>query len=878
MKRQTFLRSTLCLLMAWICNVAWAQTFVEPVTGGFYKLKGDNNAGKPWLTNQLSGSSIVVSANEADAAIFEKTATGLKDVATGKYLGMSGSVVSLVANEANITIGQYNDNNATGNGVKYSIKVTNGSYMYNNNSDGKTHESSDWITNIERYWGFVEAKDVKHLVQLSNGCSYEVHGQRGFIYANDDNKPAAVNNADGNTSNDIEFDADNSKHHFAIVKYEDNYYLYNVGTEKFLVRNGNNGVALSDIPAETVTIEASNNATYPWIVKLGGAMINISNGGGHTNSVRIAGTSGPDEGARWAITKVGDFDPAHAIWVIENYDRQLPVKVFVDGLEANNPNTHFGSVRATSESGAALTKLLRGQADALTMVNYDGTKTNTIDFTRAYRGFEFQGFYVGDRDLGDSFTLTEEMKNSISEENPLVVKFNATDDVTLWYDDDPFSYRIPAIGKTSTGRLIAVSDYRYSLDDIGRSNYGTATPGIDLVIRMSDDNGKTWGETKTIAKCSGVRGANDCAYGDAAIAVVGQKVLVMGAAGDVMFGSGSATAHNRTVRILSEDNGANWTQPQDISETLFIGEDATIKNGYTAFFGSGKLAVDENYNNTDNARIYGAMLIKKEGYGNAIYVIYTDDFGVTWSILGGSQTPVTTNDEPKVEILPSGQILLSVRRGGGRQFNVFTYSDKATNAGTWNSNVNGCGNGGSNTCNGEIYVVDAKKANGDAVKLLLQSQPKGGGGLYDRRDVTIWYKEITDVAYTSSEIAGNWIEGMQVSSQLSSYSTMVLQNDGKIAFFFEEAPCYGDDYAKGYSMVYVPLTIEGITKGNYFSPNADLTTERTINAVLTDAQGNDYRCQVQSGLTGIAAALTTQYPYITLGNNANIGVENGVYT
>ena len=44
---------------------------------------------------------------------------------------------------------------------------------------------------------------------------------------------------------------------------------------------------------------------------------------------------------------------------------------------------------------------------------------------------------------------------------------------------------------------------------------------------------------------------------------------------------------------------------------------------------------------------------------------------------------------------------------------------------------------------------------------------------------------------------------------------MALQNNGKIAFFFEEAPCYGDDQAKGYCMVYVPLTIEAITGGAY---------------------------------------------------------------
>ena len=47
---------------------------------------------------------------------------------------------------------------------------------------------------------------------------------------------------------------------------------------------------------------------------------------------------------------------------------------------------------------------------------------------------------------------------------------------------------------------------------------------------------------------------------------------------------------------------------------------------------------------------------------------------------------------------------------------------------------------------------------------------------------------------------------------------MALQADGCVAFFFEEAPCYEDDYTKGYSMVYIPLTIEEITEGSYSTP------------------------------------------------------------
>ena len=145
------------------------EIFVMPIEGGFYKLMGDNAAGMPWLTNQLNSNSIVVSANEADAAIFKKTANGLVDVATGKYLGMNGSVVSLVDDEATITIGDYNDDNETGKGIKYSVKVSN-NYMYNNNTDGKTHESSGWITNIERYWGFIEVApaEITHTLNVSD--------------------------------------------------------------------------------------------------------------------------------------------------------------------------------------------------------------------------------------------------------------------------------------------------------------------------------------------------------------------------------------------------------------------------------------------------------------------------------------------------------------------------------------------------------------------------------------------------------------------------------------------------------------------------------------------------------------------------------------
>ena len=717
--------------------------------------------------------------------------------------------------------------------------------------------------------------------ELKSGGIYTFLTARGWVGATDSENVIAT----ANTAVTPAASTENAMFQWALYQSKNgNYYLYNLGKKMFM-GDVDQSVNEGDIPFAASPM--NRNMAFKNNAQAANFPIMFSTNNIHAVSQNTAkglfawkgGWNNNDEGSNHQVSYIGELDAEQLKTIadlVEAYDKSMPMKVEVEGSWENNPNTHFGNLTVTTGSAVTTTKLTLENME-VNYVEYTGAG-DIFSFTREYRGFEFQGFFLGEESLGKSFTLTEEQEANITEQNPLVAKFTATEAVTLFYDDDEFSYRIPAIATTSTGRLIAVSDYRHSLDDIGRYNFGTATPGIDLVIRTSDDNGKTWSATKTIAKGSGVLNSDNCAYGDAAIAVVGQKVLVMGAAGDVMFGNGSATAHNRTVRIFSEDNGVTWSAPQDISETFFINADATINSAYSLFFGSGKLAVDENYNGTGKARIYGAVLVKKNGIGNGIYVVYTDDFGLNWSILGGSQTHITANDEPKVEILPSGQILLSVRRGGGRQFNVFTYSDKATNAGSWNGNADGCGNGGKNTCNGEIFLVDAKNALGEDVKLLLQSQPKGGGGLYDRRDVTIWYKEVDNTSYTSSQIAGNWIEGMQVSTQQSAYSTMSLQEDGKIAFFFEEAPCYGDDQAKGYCMVYMPLTIEEITKNKYFSLDADFSTEVTINVELTDAQGNKYRDQLKCALPDVATTLTTKYSFITLGEEAKLSAQDGAYS
>ena len=591
-----------------------------------------------------------------------------------------------------------------------------------------------------------------------------------------------------------------------------------------------------------------------------------------------------DGGAPLQLLPVNDVTVADNVMsavraVIE--PRTFQFKAEVDGWRDNNPNTHLGTITI----GSTPLKLTPEHLTAreLTMPLGEGT---TLAFTRKYRGFDFNGFYIGTTELGTNPTLTADNVAAIDENNPLIAKFTATDDVTLFYDDDQYSYRIPAIAKTGTNRLVAISDYRHNLDDIGRDNHGTGKRRIDLVMRTSDDNGATWSDIKTIAAGDDNQvGSWLRAFGDAAVTAYGNNILVMCAAGDVLYGSGTTDNPNRMARIFSTDNGEHWTI-EEMTTKMYSTETSLIPNGGSAFFGSGKLAVDPNFNGTGNARIYGALLVRigTDGYNN--FGVFSDDLGATWKILGGDNTnPVAKGDEPKVEILPNGQILLSARRGGGRVFRVFTYGDdKANGAGSWgDAAVNGCNNGGSNATNGEIICLDAKRPNGERTKILLQSQPKGGSGQYDRKDVTIWYKEVSaDETYTSATIASGWTMGKQVSTQLSAYSAMCLQENGKIAFFFEEAPCYGDDHTKGYSMVYVPLTIEEITKENFLSPNATATAT-TVKIELTDTEDNEYKDELEIlnknlNIEAVAAKLIEKYPFITLGTNGELNGSDNVYT
>ena len=229
------------------------------------------------------------------------------------------------------------------------------------------------------------------------------------------------------------------------------------------------------------------------------------------------------------------------------------------------------------------------------------------------------------------------------------------------------------------------------------------------------------------------------------------------------------------------------------------------------FIGSGRIFQSRYVKVNDCYRLYCVVLMRTKDEGGLNYVIYSDDFGESWAMLGG--VGVTGGDEPKAEELPNGDVLLS-SRWWGRIFNIFHFTDARTARGEWmeqaKSNVDNAGVvAEQNACNGEIMILPVvRNADGKDMWLALQSIPFGP----QRANVGIYYKGMATPAdySTPQRFASFWEGRHQVSKILSAYSTMTQQKDGTIGFLYEEST-----FGKDYSIIYKNLSVETITGGAY---------------------------------------------------------------
>lgn len=376
-------------------------------------------------------------------------------------------------------------------------------------------------------------------------------------------------------------------------------------------------------------------------------------------------------------------------------------------------------------------------------------------------------------------------------------------------------YRIPAIAMTRKGTLVAVADYRYGGTDIG---WGT----VELHCRTSADNGLTWSEAQEFThgdKDMDTHPNYNAAYGDPCIVAdrTSDRILVMSCSGNTPFYAGTRELHQGIARFYSTDEGKTWSDPDYLQDEIYGLFDNSERGPIRSMFiGSGKIHQSRFVRVGKYYRLYCSVLAKDKDGVNCNFVLWSDDFGGTWKVLGDINIPAIPNnaDEPKVEEFPDGRVICSSRVTGGRYFNIFTYTDATKAEGSWGTcAASGESNQGvvavGNSCNGEILIVPARR-NSDKKKVhvALQSVPFGPG----RTNVGIYYKVLDEPSDydTPEHFAANW-DGRYHSTTLpSAYSTYCLGHDGTIFFLFEETT-----FGKDYTLVFKPYTVGMLTDGKY---------------------------------------------------------------
>lgn len=528
-----------------------------------------------------------------------------------------------------------------------------------------------------------------------------------------------------------------------------------------------------------------------------------------------------------------------SLWNFEVVTEGMKMTTVIDGENPYAENNIWAGDLGFSIDGVKTTSRIPAKTEAVEATYYlrKGAEV-VLTQENSYRGFRLGGFVV-DGTPAESVTI------SVGNESKTISTiFNVAPETGqyLYHTPDIYGkpYRIPAIAQAFNGDIIAISDNRPCGSDIG---YGE----VDIKCRISTDQGKTWGKEFMLADGLGIgnkEGVWKTGFGDAAVVADAEKneVLVMMVCGYTVCWNGnyipnsSESNPNRVARIygtLDETTGQwKWTEPEEVTETIYP---LFVKNGtptvQSLFIGSGRICQSRIVKVKDYYRLYCSVWTKNEGNR----VIYSDDFGRSWNILGTvDDRPATGGDEPKCEEMPDGSVILSSRTSG-RVFNIYKYSDVKSGTGKWlgavTSNSSNSGIAVGNSTNGEIMLVKAiRKSDNQPVTLALQSVPFANS----RANVGIFYKEIPASAYNNvTALASNWTKGLQVSKLGSAYSTMTLQHDYRIGFLFEEEP-------GGYSIVYLPLTIEDITFGNYALNKDEYITGITTNEVYSSATTGVY--------------------------------------
>jgi hypothetical protein len=330
--------------------------------------------------------------------------------------------------------------------------------------------------------------------------------------------------------------------------------------------------------------------------------------------------------------------------------------------------------------------------------------------------------------------------------------------------DGYHTYRIPSLIVAPDGSLLAFAE--------GRKSSGSDTGDIDLLMRRSTNGGFDWEPYRIIWNDQ----ANTCGNPTAVVdRVTGRTWLFMthnlGQDSIDTIVDGASVGRRTIWCIYSDDNGASWSNPRDL--TAYVQPPGTRWDATGPGVGIHSRA--------------GTLIIPANGRN-----IQSDDHGQSW--YRGGAVPRGTNEAQIIE-LSDGRLMRNARPSDTSHRRIITVS--ADNGRTWSPLIqdaalldpdNGC----------QASIVRYTFANEGGRSRILFTNPNSSG------------RRVNMTVRLSYDEGQTWPIQRQLWAGPSAYSSLTILPDGTVGVLFEA----GDGDASIYDqLVFARFSLDWLTQG-----------------------------------------------------------------
>jgi sialidase-1 len=207
------------------------------------------------------------------------------------------------------------------------------------------------------------------------------------------------------------------------------------------------------------------------------------------------------------------------------------------------------------------------------------------------------------------------------------------------------TFRIPAIIATKNGSLLSFAE--------GRKNGSSDSGDIDLVMKRSDDYGKTWSALKVIRDDGSNVCGNPAPVQDEKTGIIyllSTWNLGTDRESDIINGTSRDT--RRVFIMRSVDDGITWSEPEEIT--------SYVKPDSWSWYATGPChGIRIRKGRYSNRMVIPCDHIETTTKKYYSHIIYSDDHGLTWNI--GGITPQDQVNECTVTEISGGRLMLNMR-------------------------------------------------------------------------------------------------------------------------------------------------------------------------------------------------------------------------